>query len=130
MNQESYLILKSFEISLKSSSKSQEFYIKQRLLVTDNLGRDQKKNVSTFVRDHLRRDGCFILRMAAENSNDLVTSELIQGLWEDYKTFLGKPNNNDDVDDDESAALKDEFGVNLRKRAETSNVGVDESRRF
>nr|ABB16290.1 innexin 9 [Hirudo medicinalis]AFC34068.1 INX9A [Hirudo verbana] len=104
-----------------------ESYIRQRLLVSDKLGRDQRRDVLTFVRDHLRRDGCFIVRMAAENSNDLVTSELIHGLWEDYKTILSKTNNNDD---DESAALNDEFNVNPRKSDETSNIGVTETRRF
>ena len=63
----------------------QKNFIKSRLIAMDKLKRDSDEDVGTFVRNFLRRDGLFIIRMVAKNASDLIAAELIGGLWDNYK---------------------------------------------
>ncbi|ESN97988.1 hypothetical protein HELRODRAFT_114074 [Helobdella robusta] len=62
----------------------QEAYIRQRLLAMNKISKSQRGQVRSFVTEHLRRDGCFITRLVAKNSSDLIASQLLSGLWEYY----------------------------------------------
>lgn len=41
-------------------------------------------SLRSFVDDYLRRDGCFVLKLIAENTSDRIASELALGLWTTY----------------------------------------------
>lgn len=56
-------------------------YVKRQLRAMDLLDKRESKNVKRFTEQYLRRDGIFIIRMVAKNAGDLVTAELIHGLW-------------------------------------------------
>ena len=51
----------------------------------DKLKFDSEKEVSKFVRNFLKRDGMFLVRLVAKNSSDMIAAELLCGLWEHYK---------------------------------------------
>ena len=53
-------------------------------MAMDKIKHGQRPQIAKFVREHLRRDGCFIVRLVAKNSSDLIASELICGLWDNY----------------------------------------------
>ena len=57
--------------------------IKRRLMAKDMIEHDQKL-VKKFVYEYLKRDGCFILKLVTRNASDLVASELVSGLWDQY----------------------------------------------
>jgi len=90
------------------SHKSQVRFIRNRLVAIDKYktkyGKGKKKDkdkfndtngtrincelelIDNFVSDFLLRDGCFIVRLVAENTSDHIASELIAGLWKHYKS--------------------------------------------
>jgi len=43
-----------------------------------------KTDMRRFADGYLRRDGLFILRLVAKNAGDLVSTELLSGLWSAY----------------------------------------------
>ncbi len=45
------------------------------------------KGFDRFVRDYLKQDGVFLLRIIKKNTNDLVTGELICALWDKYRQY-------------------------------------------
>ena len=51
----------------------------------DKLHHASDKTVNKFVREFLRRDGLFIIRLVAKNASDLIAAELIAGLFEHFK---------------------------------------------
>ncbi|KAI0979002.1 hypothetical protein GJ496_002979 [Pomphorhynchus laevis] len=59
------------------------------------------KNCKNFVREYLKSDGVFIIRMLCTNAGDYVTTEIIHGLWYYYDVkssqpiFLDKASHND-----------------------------------
>ncbi|CAH1800201.1 unnamed protein product [Owenia fusiformis] len=61
-------------------------YIKSflKLLGMYNGERD-KKMLRTFADTYLRQDGIFVLRLLERNTSDIILSEIIAGLWENYK---------------------------------------------
>ncbi|CAH1802577.1 unnamed protein product [Owenia fusiformis] len=66
-------------------------YIKMHLRC---IGRYDKKSdkelIKKFTNGYLRQDGVFILRLLSKNINDVIVSELINGLWSHYKNFREK----------------------------------------
>ena len=46
--------------------------------------RDRKLS-QKFTQMYLRQDGIFVLKLVAKNSTDLVVSDLIAALWDNYK---------------------------------------------
>lgn len=44
----------------------------------------EKKMVRRFVDNYLRHDGCYVLRVFSNNANDVITSEIIKYLYQDY----------------------------------------------
>ncbi|PAA76463.1 hypothetical protein BOX15_Mlig023413g1 [Macrostomum lignano] len=44
-----------------------------------------KRDLHRFIRDFLRQDGTFLLRMIALNSGDVICSEVVQNLWSVYR---------------------------------------------
>ena len=60
-------------------------WVRSRILAMDRMGEDPQHLMSIFVKEYLRRDGTFILRMVAKNSSDIVAAELVCGLWEHFK---------------------------------------------
>ena len=60
-------------------------YIRSRLIAMDKLHHASDKTVNRFVRDYLRRDGLFIIRLVTKNASDLIAAELIAGLFEHFK---------------------------------------------
>ena len=61
-------------------------YVKARLIAMDHWGPgDKYENLSAFVRTFLRRDGLLLIRLVSKNSSDMVSAELLGGLWQYYK---------------------------------------------
>lgn len=63
-------------------------YIRTRLVAMDKLRNESDDMVNKFVRNYLRNDGLFLIRMVAKNSSDLIAAELICGLWDHFKDNL------------------------------------------
>jgi len=64
-------------------------WIKKYLRSMDELkGEMDKKFARKFADEYLRDDGCFVLRLVAKNSSDILLADLIQELW---KLFKAKP---------------------------------------
>jgi hypothetical protein len=45
--------------------------------------------VKRFIFDYLSADGVLILRLISENISDLLTSEVVNELWNEYKKISG-----------------------------------------
>ena len=62
-------------------------YVRSRLIAMDKIQRstNTKERIDKFVKNYLRRDGCFIIRLVAKNASDLIAAELLCGLWEHFK---------------------------------------------
>ncbi|CAD5121548.1 DgyrCDS10047 [Dimorphilus gyrociliatus] len=75
-----YVIIKCF------CMKDHESYIKRRLIAIDKYhGKAASpESLKHFTNHYLRRDGCFIVRMVAKNTSDMISAELIAGLWDMY----------------------------------------------
>jgi len=65
---------------------------------TSAIGKSEKRcgmhDTSNFVRSYLMRDGCLIVRLVAENTNDLIAADLLSRLYDDYTqqtTVFGGP---------------------------------------
>ena len=70
------------------SKTHQRRYILSRLVAMGKLpevtlSRDDA--ILPFVRDFLRRDGVFLIRLVARNASDLIAAEVICGLYDEYK---------------------------------------------
>ena len=51
----------------------------------DKLGAAPDHMVKSFVESYLRNDGLLIIKLVAENSSDIISAELICGLWDHYR---------------------------------------------
>jgi hypothetical protein len=62
-------------------------WVKSRLIAMDKVQSKgaNKEKIEKFVNVYLRRDGLFILRMVAKNSSDMISAQLLGGLWEHFK---------------------------------------------
>ncbi len=60
-------------------------YIKSRLIAMDKISVSGDKLVKPFVKNYLRRDGIFLIRLVGKNASDLIAAELICGLFDHYK---------------------------------------------
>jgi hypothetical protein len=59
-------------------------YVKYRIELMQQESHLRKFICKDFVFRYLQQDGCFVLRLVAMNSSDLVASELINELWRKY----------------------------------------------
>ena len=65
-------------------------YCKTRLITMGIMGNiDNDKQVDSdrveiFVREFLRRDGIFLIYLISNNASDLIASEVVLGLWQNY----------------------------------------------
>lgn len=73
----------------------------------------RKDMLDAFVFEYLRADGLFLLRIVKKNSNDLVVSDLIASLWEQYKRSVKFIKRND--------YLSTELGVDNENNKSKSN---------
>lgn len=58
-------------------------YVRRQLTTVGQVDQDQHE-VKRFANAYLRRDGLFVLRLVAKNAGELVSCELLAGLWETY----------------------------------------------
>ncbi|CAL8087197.1 unnamed protein product [Calicophoron daubneyi] len=68
--------------------KRQRHFVRRFLKIADVYDRDDPKMVllvDRFIKEFLRQDGHFILRMISMNAGDLVTVEIVCCLFADYK---------------------------------------------
>jgi hypothetical protein len=56
----------------------------RRQLTASGLVDQEPAEVKRFADAYLRRDGLFVLRLVAKNAGELVSTELLTGLWEAY----------------------------------------------
>ena len=66
---------------------SQVSYCRRQLRAIGALGPDTKRDkdvVRKFVQNYLRRDGVFMIRLISNNVGQLVSAEVLEGLWENY----------------------------------------------
>lgn len=62
-------------------------YIKRHLRASDKIERvEDKKIAARFTTSYLRQDGILVLRLISINANDLIVSDLICELWNNYRT--------------------------------------------
>lgn len=62
-------------------------YVKRHLRAMDKMNKTDDKPISArFVMAYLRQDGVFILRILGMNANDLVVSEILAELYNNYRT--------------------------------------------
>ncbi|KAA0197187.1 Innexin [Fasciolopsis buskii] len=61
-------------------------FIRKFLKLRDALEPGDKKRTFAFVDSYLRQDGVFILRLVAQNAGELVASEIVERLWNMYKS--------------------------------------------
>ena len=61
-------------------------FIIRYLRVTDAIGDtdNERAEVDKFVRQILRSDGVFVVRMISKNAGDLVTTDIVHELWVKY----------------------------------------------
>ena len=59
-------------------------YIKLAERVRDN--KTDGQHISCFAEEYLRHDGIFYLRMLSSNTNDVLVAQVIDCLWNHYKT--------------------------------------------
>ena len=50
-----------------------------------NVHRSEKKLVSHFIDNYLRMDGVFVLRIMALNSGDIIATDTINQLWNNFR---------------------------------------------
>lgn len=69
-------------------------FVKKYLRVSDDLTDDaddvDRRAVRRFVDQSLRPDGVFTLRMISVNAGDLISTELVHCLWQNFKAKLPK----------------------------------------
>ncbi|ELT94614.1 hypothetical protein CAPTEDRAFT_19786 [Capitella teleta] len=60
-------------------------FIQNHLRMMDKMQTAEEKDLSRiFVHEYLRQDGCFILRLISHNTNNITTSDVTCGLWENW----------------------------------------------
>ena len=63
-------------------------YVREKLYADGQLRRrpdeETERHFKNFVLKYLKRDGCFIARLVAKNTNDVISADLLAGLWKDY----------------------------------------------
>ncbi|ELU15137.1 hypothetical protein CAPTEDRAFT_215984 [Capitella teleta] len=62
---------------------SQFRFVKRQLRSMDVVTRDNA-TIRKFAECYLRRDGLFLMRLIAKNAGDMVATELLCGLWENF----------------------------------------------
>ena len=75
---------------------------------------DDARSGQRFVRNYLREDGIFVLRMVEANTDPMMVKELVQHLWDNFQArdaaFSLELTQEDDVDPGEDAGKeKDEM---------------------
>ncbi|XP_013382698.1 innexin unc-9-like [Lingula anatina] len=60
--------------------------------------KSDKNDLNEFVRDYLRLDGAFILKLMARNTNDIVVADIVCKLFKRFQTKKYKNNNGDITD--------------------------------
>ena len=56
----------------------------KRELRSMNLDKREIKTARKFTEHYLRRDGLLILRLVSKNAGDMVSAELLHGLWQNF----------------------------------------------
>ncbi|PAA88063.1 hypothetical protein BOX15_Mlig031319g1 [Macrostomum lignano] len=75
-------------------------FVRSYLKLADRSPAVDKRDISRFIRDFLRHDGTFLLKMIALNSGDVICTEIVARLWEVY---LRRRYGCEDEDDEENA---------------------------
>ena len=74
-------------------------YVRRHLKYAGKIKREADKTVShKFSEDYLRQDGVFVMRLIAKNTNDLISTEIVGALWDQFKD---KPLSEQKGDDDD-----------------------------
>nr|BAE78817.1 innexin9 [Dugesia japonica] len=71
-----------FRIAILSRRSS---FIKKFLMMHQAYNRSDKQLINSFIREFLRHDGVFLIRMICINAGDIVTADIVNRLWEIYK---------------------------------------------
>ena len=72
-------------VGLKSS---RIHFIRKFLKLRNMIHSSDMKMSCDFINNYLRQDGIFILRLMSQNVGELITSEIVDRLWKNYKTHL------------------------------------------
>ena len=74
-------------------------YVRRHLKYAGKIKRETDKTVShKFSEDYLRQDGVFVMRLVAKNTNDLISTEIVGALWEQFKNKPLAAQKGDDED--------------------------------
>ncbi|XP_067933116.1 innexin unc-9-like [Watersipora subatra] len=67
-------------------SLSRTSYIKKYLLISERMRRApiDRNHLSCFSQRYLRQDGVFAIKMLARNTNDVIVSEVVCKLWDNF----------------------------------------------
>lgn len=78
---------------------------------------DGARSGRRFVRNYLREDGIFVLRMVEANADSMMVKELVQHLWDNFQTrdaaFSMELTEEVDVDVDEDVKQKGEGDIQV-----------------
>ena len=69
-----------------SATRERRRFIKKYLSILNEVDNEERRLASRFVNQFLRHDGVFLLRMIAANVGDLIAAELIQEVWNNWRT--------------------------------------------
>ncbi|KHJ42036.1 innexin-3 domain protein [Trichuris suis] len=74
-------------IAVTISQRSQFHFISRYLRVSDNISDSlpEQRLINRFLRHVLRPDGVFLLRIIATNAGDIITTDLVHELWQQYR---------------------------------------------
>lgn len=78
-------VFNTFVWSLRFMSFARRNFVRKYLLVMRNVHVGEKKTLNTFIDHYLRMDGTFVLRIMALNSGDIIATDTINQLWNNYR---------------------------------------------
>nr|CAH8847789.1 unnamed protein product [Trichobilharzia regenti] len=77
-------------LQFASQNRGSRFVIKY-IKLSNNLTLNGIYYAEKFARKFLRRDGMFVLRMLASNAGEMITSEIINAMWVNYRNTVIRP---------------------------------------
>lgn len=80
-------------------------YIQKHLVLGNKIPKEGTDRSNEFVKEHLRKDGVFVMRLVGHNTNAITVNEFICELWESYL----------EKDDNRSQLMDEMLGMNKQR---------------
>ena len=69
-----------------TTARERRRFVKKYLSILNEVDNEERRLASRFINQFLRHDGVFLLRMIAANVGDLIAAELIQEVWNNWRS--------------------------------------------